>query len=105
MPGTLVTQGSIVQCAHAGPARPAGVAPRVTVGGEPVAVATTVFTVSGCGLAGTPVPPCTVLQWLAPATRVTAGGVPLLLRASGPLSPSNGSPALVVQTQTRVVGT
>lgn len=105
MPGPIVTQGSLVQCAHAGPARPAGLAVRVTADGQPLALATSVFTVSGCALTGGPTPPCTTLQWLAPATRVTAGGAPVLLRTSAPLSPSNGFAALVVTTQTRVVAT
>ena len=104
MPAPLYHVGATALCPHGGQVTVIPTAaPRVFLGGQPVATMGDVYPVAGCGNA----PPCTTVQWIVPATRVLANGIPVLLQASvgacsgaGPQEP----PAIVV-TQPRVIGT
>lgn len=106
MPGFLLHLGAQVICAHApGQATPVVTNPRVKVSGQPIVVQTTPYAVAGCALTGTPNPPCATASWITAATRVRAGGVPVLLQDSQSLCAPTGTPLTVLATQTRVKGT
>ena len=106
MPGFILHQGATVLCSHAGQAQPTTVNPRVLVGGQPVVTMPTPYVVAGCTLPPPPAAngPCVTAQWITSATRVLAGGVPVLLQDSQSLCAPTGTPLLVVMTQVRVSG-
>ena len=105
MPGPVLTATTTIQCAHLGAAMPVTPNPRVSVGGQPVVVLTTAYTVAGCTF---PVmtsggsPPCVTAQFTTAATRVQAGGQPVLLADSQGISMPNGTPLIVIPNQVRV---
>jgi hypothetical protein len=105
VPGFLLHQAAVVMCAHGGPAQPVAPVPRVLVGGLPVVTQAAPYVVAGCAF----VPPagngpCVTAQWITGATRVLAGGVPVLLTDSQAICTPTGTPLTVVQAQTRVKG-
>ena len=106
MPGFLLHVGATVMCAHAGQAQPTAPNPRVMVSGQPIVTQTTMYTIAGCPFttpAGVPMP-CVTGQWVLAATRVLAGGQPVLLQDSQAVCVPNGTPLNIVVTQTRVRG-
>jgi hypothetical protein len=106
MPGCLLHEGATVLCAHAGQAQPTAPDPRVKVSGQPVTTQPPLYqVVEGCtyNIAGTP-SPCVTAQWSTAATRVRAGGQPVLLQDSQATCAPNGTPVSVVATQERVRG-
>lgn len=105
MPGFLVHQGAIVLCSHAGQAQPTVVNPRVLVNGMPVTTVTSPYVVAGCTQAAIPAPPCVTAQFISAATRVFAGGQPVLLLDSQSICAPTGTPLLILFTQMRVMGT
>lgn len=106
MPGYLLHIGAVVICAHAGQAQPTAPNPRVKVSGQPIATQPNPYVISGCtfNVSGVLVP-CVTAQWVSAATRVRAGGVPVLLQDSQAVCAPNGTPVTVISTQTRVRGT
>jgi uncharacterized Zn-binding protein involved in type VI secretion len=106
MPGFVLHFGATVMCAHGGQAQPTAPNPRVMVDGQPSVVMTAPYVVAGCPfvIAGVPTP-CVTAQWMTGATRVTSNGQPLLLLDSQAVCVPNGTPLMIVTTQTRVVGT
>lgn len=106
MPGFVLHVGATVLCAHAGQAQPTTPNPRVTVSGQPVVTQPAPYTVAGCpfNISGAP-SPCVTAQWVVGATRVLAGGQPVLLQDSQAICTPNGTPLNIVVTQTRVRGT
>ncbi|HEU4388146.1 MAG TPA: hypothetical protein VFV34_10135 [Blastocatellia bacterium] len=105
MPGFLLHMGATVLCMHAGQAQPAAPNPRVTVGGQAIVTQPTLYTVAGCpfNVAGVP-SPCVTAQFVSAATRVLAGGVPVLLQDSQAVCAPNGTPLNIILTQVRVKG-
>jgi uncharacterized Zn-binding protein involved in type VI secretion len=105
MPGFLLHVGATVMCAHAGQAQPTVPNPRVKVNGQPIVTQTTMYTIAGCPFttSGGPIP-CVTGQWVSAATRVFAGGQPVLLQDSQAVCIPNGTPLNIVVTQTRVRG-
>ena len=106
MPGTILHLGATVLCLHAGQAVPVTTNPRVLVMGQPVATLTSMYTIAGCTM---PPPtagngPCVTAQFVTSATRVLAGGVPVLLLDSQAVCVPTGTPLLITVTQTRVTG-
>jgi hypothetical protein len=106
VPGFLLHQGATVLCLHAGQAQPTAVNPRVKVGGQPVTTLSAPYTIAGCTL---PPPivangPCVTAQWVTAATRVRAGGQPVLLQDSQAVCAPTGTGLQVVVTQIRVKG-
>jgi hypothetical protein len=79
--------------------------PRVTVSGQPVVTLASPFLVAGCALTGSPAPPCVTGQFVAGATRVLAGGVPLATLIGSSVCTPTGTPLLPVAAQTRVLAT
>jgi hypothetical protein len=105
MPGYLVHVGATVMCAHAGQAQPTAPNPRVKVGGQPVVTMSAPYSIAGCGLTGSTLPPCVTGQWLVAATRVKVGGTPVVLQDSTSTCVPTGTPMSVLVTQLRVKGT
>lgn len=106
MPGFLLHFGAMVQCAHAGQAQPTVVNPRVMVSGQPIVTQPAPYAVAGCPFttpAGNPLP-CVTAQWVTAATRVLSNGAPVLLLDSQAICAPNGTPLLIITTQTRVTG-
>jgi hypothetical protein len=106
MPGFLLHFGATVLCAHAGQAQPTAVNPRVLVSGQPVVTVASPYVVAGCALPPPPAAngPCVSAQFISCATRVLAGGQPVLLMDSQAICAPTGTPVLVVAAQTRVMG-
>jgi hypothetical protein len=106
MPGYLLHQGASVNCKHAGRAQPSAAFARVTLDKQPIATRAAAYTVSACpfNVAGAP-SPCLNVLWTTTATRVFAGGVPVLLQDSQGICPPNGTGVDILATQTRVKGT
>lgn len=105
MPGFLLHQGAMVMCMHGGQAQPTAPNPRVLVGGQPVTTQAAPYVVAGCAF----VPPagngpCVTGQWVVAATRVLAGGQPVLLQDSQAVCTPTGTGLLVTLTQFRVKG-
>lgn len=107
MPGFMLHQGATVLCLHGGQAQPTVPNPRVKVSGQPIVTQTTLHTISGCALPPPPNGngPCLTAQWISAATRVRAGGVPVLLQTSQAVCTPSGTGVTVVTTQTRVKAT
>ena len=107
MSGFLLHVGATVLCSHAGQATPIVSNPRVKVGGQPVVTLPSTYTIAGCALPTPPAAngPCVTGQWITGATRVRAGGQPLLLADSQSVCVPTGTPMIVVVTQVRVKGT
>ena len=107
MAAFLVHQGAVVQCSHAGQASPMVPDPRVKVSGQSIVTLSVTYTVAGCPFttpAGNPLP-CVMAQWVVGATRVLAGGQPVLLQDSQAICTPTGTPLNIVVTQVRVRGT
>jgi hypothetical protein len=102
--GPLLHLGATVLCAHGGQAMPTSPNPRVLVSGQPVTVLSTVYTVAGCPLPPNSGGPCVTGQWVVGATRVLAGGQPVLLQSSQAVCTPTGTPLTVASAQTRVLG-
>ncbi len=105
MPGFLVHMGATVLCMHGGQAMPTAPNPRVLVGGQPVATISAPYTVAGCAF----VPPsgngpCVTAQWIVGATRVLAGGMPVVVQSSQAICTPTGTPLQILVTQVRVRG-
>jgi|SRR5690554_2081606 len=109
MSGFLIHAGASVLCTHAGPATISTASSRVLVGGQPVATASDIFTVSGCpfNISGA-AQPCVKINWLVPAARVFVGGKPAILQTSSGVgvgaTQAVQGPAQIVFTQSRVRG-
>ncbi|GGY10183.1 hypothetical protein [Streptomyces tanashiensis] len=103
MPGPILHLGATLLCTHAGQATPTTPFPRVTVSGQPVVTLATPYVVAGCGLTGTPTPPCVTAQWLAGAVRVLAGGAPVALQSGTSMCAPTGTPLTPLAAQTRAI--
>lgn len=104
MPGYLLHVGATVMCMHAGQAQPTVTNPRVKVSGQPIVTQAASYMVAGCGLTGTPNPPCATAQWIVAATRVLSVGVPVLLQDSQAICTPTGTGLNILLTQMRAKG-
>jgi len=106
MPGFLLHVGATVLCAHAGQAQPTVPNTRVLVSGQPTVLVTGPYVIAGCpfNVGGAP-SPCITAQWITSAVRITSNGQPVLLLDSQAICAPNGTPLMIVMTQTRVTGT
>lgn len=106
MPGFLLHVGATVMCAHGGQAQPTSPNPRVMVSGQPVVTQPAPYAIAGCAFVPpTGSGPCATAQWVVGATRVMAGGQPVLLQSSQAICTPTGTPLTIAVTQTRVTGT
>ena len=103
--GYLLVQGATVLCQHSGQAQPAVTNSRVKISGQAIADQSSPYTISACPyMTGNVSTPCITAQWTTGATRVKAGGVPVLLKDSQAICTPNGTGVNIVMTQTRVKG-
>ena len=107
MPGLILHLGATVLCSHAGQAQPTAPNPRVLLSGQPVVTLSCPYVVAGCTLPPPPAAngPCVTAQWVVGATRVLAGGTPVLLQSGQAMCAPTATPLMVTITQTRVLGT
>jgi hypothetical protein len=109
MAGPVLHFGAGLTCPHGGQLTIIAASPRVLLGGLPAAVLTDQGLIAGCLLTvpGPKPQPCVTTKWIAGATRVLAGGVPLLTAPPAALTMSveqiPAGPPLVLQVQARVV--
>ncbi len=106
MPGFLLHQGATVLCLHAGQAQPAAPFLRVKVSSQAIVTQPTIYNIAGCTLPPPPAAngPCVTAQFITAATRVRAGGIPVLLQDSKALCVPTGTGVNIVVTQIRVKG-
>jgi len=106
MPGPILHLGATLTCSHGGQALPAVPFARVLVSGQPVVTQVSPWPIAGCAFA----PPagngpCVTGTFVTAATRVFAGGQPVVLLDSVSTCVPTGTPMIPVQAQTRVVAT
>jgi hypothetical protein len=105
VPAPILHLGATVLCTHAGQATPLAPFPRVLLSGQPAVTLTSPYAVAGCALTGTPNPPCVTGQWIMGATRVLAGGAPVVTMMGQSTCVPTGTPLMPVVAQTRVLAT
>src|SRR5438067_1786436 len=105
MSGFLVHQGATVLCLHGGTAQPVVVNPRVKVSDQQIVTQTSTYTIAACSLSTSSGPFCATATWTSGATRVKAGGVPVVLQDSQATCVATGTGLNITVTQTRVKGT
>jgi hypothetical protein len=104
VPGALLTTASTVQCQHGGTATATSPLPRVQAAGAPAVGQSSPYTVAGCPFVPPAPGPCVTAQWVVVATRVTSGGVPLVLQDSTAVCAPTGTGLQVAVVQQRVTG-
>ena len=105
MPGPILHLGATVTCAHGGQATPTAPMPRVLVGGQPVTTIAAPYLVAGCPFPPVSGGPCVTGQWVVGATRVLAGGVPVVIQTGSAVCAPTGVPLLPLVAQVRAVAT
>ena len=105
MPGPILHLGATVTCAHGGQATPTVPMPRVLVGGQPVTTIAAPYLVAGCPFPSVSGGPCVTGQWVVGATRVLAGGVPVVIQTGSAVCAPTGVPLLPLVAQVRAVAT
>lgn len=114
MPGFLLHMGAMVFCMHGGQAKPkaeeqaqpTAPLPRVKVSKQAVVTVSCPYTITGCTMPSPPAGngPCVNGQFVTFATRVRAGGQPVLLQDSQAICMPTGTGLNIVMTQLRVRG-
>src|SRR5262245_40168424 len=102
MSGFLLHQGATVLCLHGGQAQPIVPNQRVKANNQQIVTQPGIYAVAGCpfNISGAP-SPCVTSQWLMAATRVKAGGEPVLLQDSQAVCAPSGTGLNIVVIQTR----
>lgn len=106
MPGYLLTDGATVICNHGGTAGPAMASLRVTIDGQPAAMALPPWDVTGCANPSPPTQlgPCTTAMFTPVPTRVKVEGQYVLYPDSSSQCVPTGTPLVATKTQMRVKG-
>lgn len=105
MPGYLLHEGARVICSHGGEAQPINSFARVKVMGQPIVTQPAGYQITGCPFTSSGAPqPCLTANWNTAATRIRAGGEPVLLQDSQAITTPNGVPLQVLVLQNRVRG-
>ena len=108
MSGHIVHVGSTLTCPHMGTVTAITSNTRVIVSGQPVVTMSDTFTVAGCALSSSSTPPCVLVKWLVPATKVLVNGKPVILKTSSGICqsavPAPQGPPNILVTQPRVKG-
>ena len=102
MAGPVLHLGATVLCSHGGQATPVAPFARVLVSGQPVTTLAAPYVVAGCPFPPASGGPCVTAQWITGATRVLAGGAPLLVQSGSAVCAPTGVPLMVLVTQPRV---
>ena len=107
MPGYILDAGASLTCPHGGQVTVVPSAQGMTLGGKPPLRVDDAATIAACpfNVSGSP-SPCLSVQWMMPATRVSAESSPVLLSSSVGLCVNAArapqGTALVTNFQTRV---
>lgn len=106
MPGFLLHVGAKVFCMHAGQAQPTAPFPRVMLDKQPVVTISCPYSVAGCSMPPPPAGngPCVTGLFTTSATRVLAGGSPVLLLDSRSVCIPTGTGLMPTVTQVKVRG-
>jgi hypothetical protein len=102
MAGPVLHLGATVLCSHGGQATPVAPFARVLVSGQPVTTLAAPYVVAGCPFPPASGGPCVTAQWITGATRVFAGGAPVLVQSGSAVCAPTGVPLMVLVTQPRV---
>jgi hypothetical protein len=102
MARSVLHLGATVLCSHGGQATPVAPFARVLVSGQPVTTLSAPYLVAGCPFPPASGGPCVTAQWITGATRVLAGGAPLLVQSGSAVCAPTGVPLMVVVAQPRV---
>ncbi|MEK6374874.1 MAG: PAAR-like protein [Acidobacteriota bacterium] len=107
MGSPILHSGATVQCMHTGQAQPVMTNLRVKVSQQAIVTQSNSYTVAGCIQPSPPNGngPCVSAQWTSAATRVKAGGDPVLTTQSQAVCVPTGTGLNIVNTQTRVKAT
>ena len=108
MPGPVLTATSTVQCAHLGRGTPATPNPRIKINGQPVVTIATQYAIAQCtfpAMTGGNSPPCVSGSFTTASTKVLTDTGFLLLADSKGTSLPNGTPLVVLPSQTQVNAT
>lgn len=105
MPGPIFHLGSTVLCLHGGQALPLTPFPRVLVSGQPVVTIASLYAVLGCPFVPPANGPCVTAQFISGATRVFAGGAPVIVQGSFSVCVPTGTQLLPLGAQPRVIAT
>jgi uncharacterized protein DUF4280 len=105
MGDALLHDAALVQCMHMGRAQPVMTSRHVKVSGQAIVTQSDGYSISGCTLPPNSGGPCVSAQWTSAATRVKAGGEPVLLKSSQAICTPTATGLTIIQTQTRVTGT
>jgi hypothetical protein len=106
MPGPVLVATSTVQCAHLGRGTPAAPNPRVMILGQPVVTISTQYAIAACtfpAMTNGGSPPCVSGSFTTASTRVLSNTGFLLLADSQGTSLPNGTPLVVLPSQTQVI--
>lgn len=109
--GELLSASAVLMCPHGGTVTAVPSSSKVTLGGDPIVLATDTFTVAGCAFTLPPATPspCVLVQWQSPALKCTSDGTPLLTTDSiGMCNAATGAvqgTVLIQSTQTKASGT
>lgn len=83
MASPILTTGTVASCPHGGQASFLAGQSALLADSAPALVVTDTTTIAGCPfVVGNTASPCLTVQWTVPATRVTAGGIPVLVESS-----------------------
>jgi hypothetical protein len=108
--GELLSASATLMCPHGGTVSAVPSSSKVTLGGDPIVLATDTFTIAGCPFMIGMVPsPCVLVQWTSPAVKCTSDSTPLLTTESvGMCQAATGAvqgSVLIQSTQTKASGT
>lgn len=101
----LLHKDATVTCLHSGRASPVQTNRRVKVSGNPIVTQASIYKIEqGCTLPPQSGGPCVSATWTSAATRVRAGGRPVLLKSSQATCQPTATGLNVTITQNRVKG-
>ena len=106
--GDYLTASSILMCAHGGMVSPIPANSTITLGGEPILLASDAFPIAGCAFSPGAPHPCVQVQWIVTAERgVATGAAALTTDSVGLCVAADGAvqgPVMIQATQTEVSG-
>ncbi len=94
-----------VQCIHSGDAKPTQTVLNVKVSGKAIVTQVSIYNIKGCKQLPQSGGPDLTALWTSAATRIKAGGIPVLLKDSQSKCAPTTTALLIISTQTRVKGT
>jgi uncharacterized Zn-binding protein involved in type VI secretion len=105
MAAPILDLGATVNCMHVGSAMPLASYSRVMINGQPIITQTSTYTISGCSLPSNAGGPCVTAQWVVAATRVLAGGTPVILQTGTAVCTPTGTGLQPLVVQSKVMAT